>query len=109
SVWSNGNAIQPTVLNLGNIIDILVIAVIGGMFKLVGAWISAVVFVAPEIFLKNYRIERFNTIMGAVCLVIALLSPGGLVGIWESVWSFFRRRGRREERTEAVVVEELGM
>lgn len=109
SVWSNGNAIQPTVLNLGNIIDILVIAVIGGMFKLVGAWIGAFVFVAPEIFLKNYGIERFNTIMGAVFLVIVLLSPGGLVGIWESVWSFFRRRGRREEPTEAVVMEELGM
>lgn len=92
AVWSNGNAIQPSVLNLGNTIDILVIAVIGGLFRLQGAWIGAFVFVAPEIFLKNYGIERFNTIMGAAFLAIVLLSPGGLVGIWESVWAFVRRR-----------------
>ena len=28
--------------------------------------------------------ERFNTILGIVFLVIVLLSPGGLVGLWES-------------------------
>jgi branched-chain amino acid transport system permease protein len=27
--------------------------------------------------------ERFNTILGIVFLVIVLLSPGGLVGLWE--------------------------
>ena len=27
--------------------------------------------------------ERFNTIIGVVFLVIVLLSPGGLVGLWE--------------------------
>ena len=27
--------------------------------------------------------ERFNTLIGLVFLVIVLLSPGGLVGLWE--------------------------
>ena len=27
--------------------------------------------------------ERFNTLIGIVFLVIVLLSPGGLVGLWE--------------------------
>jgi branched-chain amino acid transport system permease protein len=39
--------------------------------------------------------ERFNTILGVVFLVIVLVSPGGLVGLWERGRELLgtRRRG----------------
>ena len=36
--------------------------------------------------------ERFNTIIGVVFLVIVLLSPGGLVGLWERGRELITRR-----------------
>jgi branched-chain amino acid transport system permease protein len=36
--------------------------------------------------------ERFNTIIGIVFLIIVLLSPGGLVGLWERVSDRVKRR-----------------
>jgi hypothetical protein len=35
---------------------------------------------------------RFNTLIGVVFLVIVLLSPGGLIGIYESARDRIRRR-----------------
>lgn len=83
-VWWNGH-IDPASIDLGATIDVLVIAVIGGLFRLEGAWIGALVFVI----INNYsqRISfvgpRFHTLIGVIFLVIVLISPGGLIGLWE--------------------------
>ena len=63
----------------------LVIAVIGGLYRLEGAWVGALFFVI----INNYSQQisfigpRFHTLIGAIFLVIVLVSPGGLVGLWE--------------------------
>ena len=68
-------------------IDVLVIAVIGGLYRLEGAWLGAFVFVM----LNNYSRQidfvgpRFHTLIGLVFLAIVLVSPAGLAGIWERV------------------------
>jgi branched-chain amino acid transport system permease protein len=95
-VWWNGH-IDPASIDLGATIDLLVIAVIGGLFRLEGAWIGALFFVI----INNYsqRISfigpRFHTLIGAIFLVIVLVSPGGLVGLWDRFLDLFsgRRRG----------------
>jgi branched-chain amino acid transport system permease protein len=95
-VWWNGH-IDPASIDLGATIDLLVIAVIGGLFRLEGAWVGALFFVI----INNYsqRISfigpRFHTLIGAIFLVIVLVSPGGLVGLWERFLDLFsgRRRG----------------
>ena len=38
--------------------------------------------------------ERFNTLLGIIFLIIVLVSPGGLVGAWESGLERLRRRGQ---------------
>ena len=43
-VWWNGQ-IAPSTIGLGATIDVLVIAVIGGLYRLEGAWLGALVFV----------------------------------------------------------------
>jgi branched-chain amino acid transport system permease protein len=92
-VWWNAQ-IAPSTIGLSATIDVLVIAVIGGLYRLEGAWLGALVFVvinnyAPDIGLIS---DRFHTLIGVVFLVIVLVSPSGLMGLWER---FTAGRGRR--------------
>ncbi len=81
-VWYNGR-ISPGTLGIGAMINILIIAVLGGMKHPIGAFIGAIVFVL----LQNFAIdlvdrERFNLVIGGVFLAIVLFSPDGLLGLW---------------------------
>jgi branched-chain amino acid transport system permease protein len=86
--------IDPNSINLGATLDVLVIAVIGGLLRLEGAWVGAFVFVLIDRYTRDVGFigERFNTVIGCIFLVIVLLSPGGLLGIWEGVRSFLARQ-----------------
>jgi branched-chain amino acid transport system permease protein len=97
-VWWNAQ-IAPSTIGLGATIDLLVIAVIGGMFRLEGAWLGALIFViinnyAPDI---SFVSDRFHTLIGVIFLVIVLVSPDGLIGLWERAVSRISRRSRPEE------------
>ncbi len=94
--WWNGN-ISPGAINLGATLDLLVIAVVGGLLRIEGAWIGALVFVVLDNATRNVDFigARFNTVIGSIFFVIVLLSPGGLVGIWDSVTGYIKRRSRR--------------
>jgi branched-chain amino acid transport system permease protein len=86
-VWYNGR-ISPGSVNTGAMINILVIAVLGGMKHPIGAFIGALVFVL----LQNFAIdlvdrERFNLVIGGVFLAIVLFSPDGLLGLWAKLRS----------------------
>jgi branched-chain amino acid transport system permease protein len=108
-VWWN-NQIAPSTIDLGHTINILVIAVIGGLYRLEGAWLGALVFVL----INNYAEQisfinaRSATLIGVIFLVIVLLSPNGLMGLWEKALSALRRpskpsdeRGTAEQLTPA--------
>ena len=100
SVWYN-RRITPGSINLEQTINILIIAVIGGLYRLEGAWIGALAYALIDNYSREWVPEvgnilgpaRFNTIIGLVFLIIVLLSPGGLVGIWENARE--RLGGRR--------------
>jgi branched-chain amino acid transport system permease protein len=93
SVWWN-TRISPGSIDLARTIDVLVIAVIGGLYRLEGAWVGAIVFVALENWTRGVDLvgQRFNTVIGVIFLAIVLLSPGGLMGIWQSITDFVRRQ-----------------
>ncbi len=81
-VWYNGR-ISPGTANLGAMIGILIIAVLGGMKHPVGAFIGAIVFVLLQNFAIDLFVrERFNLVIGGVFLAIVLFSPDGLLGLW---------------------------
>jgi branched-chain amino acid transport system permease protein len=90
SVWYN-RRISPGSINLAQTIDVLIIAVVGGLYRLEGAWVGALTYALLDNYSREWTPtignvlgpERFNTIIGVVFLVIVLLSPGGLVGLWE--------------------------
>ena len=90
AVWYN-RRISPGSINLGQTIDILMIAVIGGLYRLEGAWVGALTFALLDNYSREWTPEignvlgpeRFNTLLGVIFLIIVLVSPGGLVGAWE--------------------------
>jgi branched-chain amino acid transport system permease protein len=81
-VWYNG-LITPGSVGTGWLINVLVIAVLGGMKHPIGAFLGAIVFVLLQTFaIDLIDRERFNLIIGGVFLVIVLFSPDGLLGLW---------------------------
>jgi branched-chain amino acid transport system permease protein len=93
AVWYNGQ-ISPGSIDITRIIDILVVAVIGGLYRLQGAWVGAIALTLLQAYANDIT-NRVNTLIGAVFVLILLLSPGGLVGIGEDVGRRIRSwRGR---------------
>ena len=88
NIWWNGQ-IDPMSISIGPTLDLLIIAVIGGVSYLEGAWFGAFIFVAGNNYLRNLPLvehigiteARFNTVIGALVVVIMLLSPEGVSGL----------------------------
>ena len=96
-VWFNSR-ISPGSIGVDVVIDILVIAVVGGMRRPIGPFIGAIAFVL----LENFAIdlidrERFNTVIGLAFLLIVLFSPDGLLGLWDQFVK--RTRSATESRS----------
>ncbi len=88
SVWFN-TQISPGSIDISQTIAVLIIAVIGGILWLEGAWIGAIAYTLVDYLSRQYTPTlglwlnpgRFGTIIGLVFLLIVLLSPDGLIGI----------------------------
>jgi branched-chain amino acid transport system permease protein len=100
AAWWNGQ-ISPSDLGLVAIINLLVMAVIGGLVRIEGAWLGAFAFIVINNEVTN-RIPSdglwvvggtFNTVVGLIFLAIVIVSPDGLMGVWERLWSIRGRRG----------------
>ncbi len=109
NVWWNGQ-IDPQSISIGPTIDLLIIAVIGGIYRLEGAWIGAFIFVAANNYLRNIPLvdsigiteARFNTVIGALVLAIVMASPDGVTGLFDRVQRQFANRSRASARAFAV-------
>jgi branched-chain amino acid transport system permease protein len=76
--------VSPGSISTAALINVLIIAVLGGLRHPIGAFLGAALFVL----LQNFAIdfvsrERFNLVIGSVFLAVILLSPDGLLGLWE--------------------------
>jgi branched-chain amino acid transport system permease protein len=110
-VWWNGH-VDPASIDLGATIDVLVIAVIGGLYRLEGAWLGALVFVVINNYFQRIGFswgswisqERFHTLIGLLFLLIVLASPSGLIGLWERALALISgpRRGPPDRKAVEV-------
>ena len=92
-VWWSGQ-VAPGNVDLPQTINLLVMAVIGGLVRIEGAWIGAFAFTVMNTYITpNTHVPllgfggtlfggSFNTIIGIIFLTIVLVSPDGLLGIW---------------------------
>jgi branched-chain amino acid transport system permease protein len=87
--WSIG-AVAPATMGLEQTVNLLIIAVIGGLARIEGAWIGAFVFtyLNNELF-RNDTVPvlggSFPTIIGFIFLAIVVVSPNGLLGMWDMI------------------------
>jgi branched-chain amino acid transport system permease protein len=80
--WYNA-MMTPGSVGIGWLINILVIAVLGGLKHPLGAFLGGLVFVLLQTFaIDVIDRERFNLVIGTVFLLIVLFSPDGLLGLW---------------------------
>jgi len=91
-VWFNGR-ISPGTIGVSAAINVLVIAVIGGMSHPIGPFIGAAVVILMQTFaIDLVGAERYNTLIGIVFLSIVLLSPDGVLGLWRRVVPYLAQR-----------------
>lgn len=87
--WYNA-LMTPGSVGTGWLINLLVIAVLGGMKHPIGAFLGAIVFVLLQTFAVDFfDRERFNLVIGGMFLAIVLFSPDGLLGLWAKLRSRF--------------------
>lgn len=95
--WQSAQ-ISPGTAGIQAAIDILVIAVIGGLRHPVGAFIGAFIYVILKTFAIDVLValglsgERFQLLVGLGFLIIVFFSPDGLLGLWEKL-----RESRRKD------------
>ncbi len=98
-VW-NYRQISPGSVGVERAIDILIIAVVGGITRPVGPFIGALIFVLLRTFTLDFLVaigldgNRFRLLIGLGFLVIVLFSPDGVVGLWER-WRDRGQSGRQ--------------
>jgi branched-chain amino acid transport system permease protein len=97
-VWWNGHVDRQTI-GLGATLNVLIIAVIGGLRRIEGAFVGALAFVVindrlaeTDFSVAGFKLGTFNSLIGLVFLAIVLLSPDGLLGLWERAAQSLRRR-----------------
>lgn len=95
--WWNG-VVAPDNIGLPATVDMLVMAVIGGLGRIEGAWLGAFTFIVINNYVRDVSVPvlggSFNTIIGFIFLAIVIVSPFGLMGAWDRLAAaLFERRG----------------
>lgn len=98
-VWQNAQ-IAPGTAGIPAVIDILVIAVVGGLRHPIGPFIGSFIYVllssfAPDVLQAlGLGPDRFKLVVGLGFLAIVYFSPDGVLGIWS------RFMARRREKVD---------
>lgn len=88
--------ISPGSISTGALINVLVIAVLGGLRHPIGPFLGAALFVLLQNFaIDFFSRERFNLVIGAVFLAVIFLSPDGLLGLWKRLRAYVRPDAHR--------------
>jgi branched-chain amino acid transport system permease protein len=87
-VWQNAQ-IAPGTIGISAAIDILVVAVVGGLRRPLGPFIGAFIYVLLQVFSSDilgffgFSADRFKLIIGIGFLAVVLFSPDGVLGLWD--------------------------
>ncbi|AWM08946.1 branched-chain amino acid ABC transporter permease [Bradyrhizobium symbiodeficiens] len=87
-VW-NYRQISPGSVSVGACIDVLIIAVVGGITRPIGPFIGALIFVLLRTFALDFLVRigldgnRFRLLIGLGFLAIVFWSSDGVIGLWQ--------------------------
>ena len=86
-VWQN-TEIAPSTAGVDAAIDILIIAIVGGVTRPIGPFIGALVYAILKAFALDFLVAvglngaRFRMLIGLGFLAIVFFSPDGFIGLW---------------------------
>lgn len=87
-VWQNAQ-IAPGTIGISSAIDVLVVAVVGGLRRPLGPFIGAFIYVMLQVFSTDilgffgFSADRFKLIIGIGFLAVVLFSPDGVLALWD--------------------------
>ena len=99
-VWLNGQ-VSPGTIAVGPAIDILIIAVVGGLSHPIGPFLGAILYVVLRTFALDVLValglsgERFQLLIGLGFLIVVFFSSDGLLGLYQRM----RRQRHRDPVT----------
>jgi branched-chain amino acid transport system permease protein len=73
------NFVSPSTVALSQSVEGLLMAIVGGIGTLFGAFIGAFAIVGLENFVSIYT-ERWQTVMGCMFILIMIFAPEGVIG-----------------------------
>ena len=94
--WQSAQ-ISPGTAGISPAIDVLVVAVIGGLRHPIGPFIGAFIYVILKTFAIDALIavglsgDRFQLLVGISFLIIVFWSPDGILGLWEKLQNARKR------------------
>ena len=91
--------ISPHALSLQQSAEVLLMAILGGASTLTGPLVGAVIITLVKNVVSTY-VDRWNSLLGAIFIVVVIFMPHGLVPGFQQLW---RRRSaaRAPEKKEA--------
>lgn len=98
--WQSSQ-ISPGTVGITPAIDVLIIAVIGGLRHPIGPFIGAFIYVILKTFSVDILVsmglagERFQLLIGLGFLIIVFFSPDGVLGFWDK----YRQNRKRDPLT----------
>lgn len=94
AVWYNGR-ISPGSLDLARTFDVLIVAVLGGITRIEGAWLGAFVVVLLQNSASDFT-DRYNTLIGVIFVVVVMASRSGILGLPAAATDAFHRLTQRD-------------
>jgi branched-chain amino acid transport system permease protein len=97
--------LSPHALGLQQDAEILLMAILGGASSLTGPIVGAAIITLVKNVVSTY-VERWNTLLGAIFVIVILFMPYGLVPGCRQLWARLRRwRAARPRHTASEAAE----
>ena len=84
------NFVSPSTVSLAQSVEALLMAIVGGIGTLFGAFVGAATIILLQNTVSTYT-ERWSTVLGLVFIIVMIFAPEGIVGTIIRAW-----RGRRK-------------
>jgi len=91
AAWSSG-IVTPSTLHLNRMIWVLLVVILGGARYFWGPVLGTVIAVWLDVVISQLT-PRYNTVIGIIFVLVILMAPNGLLGLWDSLQA--RRRRNR--------------
>jgi branched-chain amino acid transport system permease protein len=89
------NFVSPSTVSLAQSVEALLMAIVGGIGTLFGAFVGAATIIVLQNAVSAYT-ERWPTVLGAAFILVMIFAPEGIVGMMRNVLA---RRASRNKST----------